>query len=69
MNAARHKTVADAIESLEAIAGVVEELRDAEEAALDNLPDSIRCSARGEAIATILQSLENVIASFDEALD
>ena len=69
MNKARRRQIAEVINSIEIIKGVIEEIRDDEEDAYDNMPESLQESDRGEAMQEAVEFLENACDSLDEALD
>ena len=62
MNKQRRKAISDIYDKLIDIQSNLECIRDEEQEAFDNLPESIQCSERGE-------RMEEYISSLDEALD
>lgn len=69
MNAERHKR-RDAIgEILSAIISDIEELKDDEEGALENMPESLQESERGEKMRENVDSLEEIISELESQRD
>ena len=62
MNKQRRKAIGDIYDKLIDIQSDLECIRDEEQEAFDNLPESIQCAERGE-------RMEEYISSLDEALD
>ena len=62
MNKNRRNAISDIYDKLIDIQSDLECIRDEEQEAFDNLPESIQCSERGE-------RMEEYISSLDEALD
>lgn len=62
MNKNRRNAISDIYDKLIDIQSNLECIRDEEQEAFDNLPESIQCSERGE-------RMEEYISSLDEALD
>ena len=62
MNKNRRNAISDIYDKLTDIQSDLECIRDEEQEAFDNLPESIQCSERGE-------RMEEYISSLDEALD
>lgn len=68
MNAERRKQVAKVIESLREAHSILSDLEDAEGCAYDNLPESIQCSERGEAMSAAADTLHSAVSSVDDAI-
>lgn len=69
MNAERRKR-RDAIrEILSAIISDIEELKDDEEGALENMPESLQESERGEKMRENVDSLEEIISELESQRD
>ena len=69
MNAERRKR-RDAIgEILSAIISDIEELKDDEEGALENMPESLQESERGEKMREYVDSLEEIISELESQRD
>jgi len=69
MNAERRKR-RDAIgEILSAIINDIEELKDDEEGALENMPESLQESERGEKMRENVDSLEEIISELESQRD
>lgn len=62
MNKARRAMLQKAIEAIDEARALIEECRELEQEAFDNMPESIQCSERGE-------QMENYIYSMDEMID
>ena len=62
MNKARRKELARVVDLLDQARDLLDTIRDEEQEAFDNLPESIQCSERGEA-------MENCISTMEEMLD
>ncbi len=76
MNKERRKRVAEAVEQmaaameyLETAMGLLAEVKDDEEAAYDNLPESLQESERGEAMQEACDTLEEAVDAAQEAFD
>ena len=62
MNKVRRKELARVVDLLDQARDLLETIRDEEQEAFDNLPESIQYSERGE-------TMENYIGTMDEILD
>lgn len=62
MNKARRAMLQKAIEAIDEARALIEECRELEQEAFDNMPESIQCGERGE-------QMENYIYSMDEMID
>lgn len=51
------------------ISGLLEEIKDEEQEAYDNMPESLQESERGQAMYQAVENLESAIDSLSEALD
>ena len=60
MNKARRKELAEIVELLEEARERLEAVRDEEEEALENLPESLQASERGEAMQAAIDAMEDV---------
>ncbi len=69
MNKSRRKNLATIIETLEAMKSSLEDVRDEEESAFDNLPESIQESERGETMQEIVDALYDACDSLEETID
>ena len=69
MNKSRRKNLATIIETLEAMKSSLEDVRDEEESAFDNLPESIQESERGETMQEIVDVLYDACDSLEETID
>ena len=62
MNKVRREELSRVVDLLDQARDLLETIRDEEQEAFDNLPESIQCSERGEA-------MENCISTMEEMLD
>lgn len=74
MNNARRKAITAIIKKLEELADEIEFLKDEEQEALDNLPESLQSSERGEAMESAVynldeawESMQTIIETLEEA--
>ena len=68
MNKQRRERLVQLAERIEAIRLDLEALRFEEQDALDNMPESLQNSARGEAMQTVIDQLEDAECDLDGAL-
>ena len=68
MNAQRRKSIQEVIDQLRDLMDTVEMLRDEEQEAYDNLPESIQYSERGEAMSESADNLDSAYNSIDELI-
>lgn len=64
MNKQRRKRLTEAMELLQEAQQIIEEVKDEEQEAFDNLPEGLQCSERGEALPSMPQ-IKTVIATVD----
>ena len=69
MNNTRRKAIAKIAERLEELKTDFELLRDEEQEAFDNMPESIQESERGEHIESIIYNMDDVLESLESAFD
>ena len=69
MNNERRKRIAAVIEKLEEAKCELEEIRDEEQAAFDNMPESLQESERGGTMQEAIDNLESAVGSVEEAVD
>lgn len=62
MNKVRRKELTRVVDLLDQARDLLETIRDEEQEAFDNLPESIQCSERGE-------TMEDYISTMEEMLD
>lgn len=67
MNKSRRIRIARIIDKIDELMAAVDELRQEEEDAYENLPDSIRESSRGEDMYDAMDNLENAFGSLEDA--
>lgn len=65
MNKARRKELAEIVELLEEARERLEAVRDEEEEALENLPESLQASERGGAMQAAIDAMEDVLDALD----
>lgn len=68
MNKERRNQISKIITSLETLRYEIENLREDEQEAFDNLPEGIQCSDRGEAMEAAASELDDAYNSIDEAI-
>lgn len=69
MNKARRALIDDLIEKLETIKETLDSIRDEEEDAFYNLPDSLHYSEKGEAMEEAITNLDDAMTNIDDAID
>jgi len=69
MNNDRRKELRRAHAILETLQADIEALRDAEQDAYDNLPESIQNSERGEKIQEAIDALDSAVTNIETAKD
>lgn len=69
MNKSRRKYIEQLISSVEAIRDGIEKCKMEEEAACDNLPESLQCSDSGCRMQDTINSLEDAISQSEELID
>lgn len=69
MNKSRRSRIDVIISQLEAIAEEIEVLKDEEEEAFYNLPDSLQYSEKGEAMEDAMTNLDDALAYINDAMD
>lgn len=69
MNAKRRKQLANAIEVLNNVLELLEEVTTDEQDAYDNLPESIQDSERGEAMQENVDDMEDASSSLQDIID
>lgn len=69
MNKQRRKFISSSLEYLEKALNIIETAKDEEQEAYDNLPESLQCSERGEAMEEILFVLEDIFDSIQSVQD
>ena len=65
MNKIRRKEIAKAIELMEQAREILENVRDEEQEAFDNMPESLQGSERGETMEEYICTLEEAIEAMD----
>ena len=69
MNKYRRKVIAELLEQLIEICDNLEAVKDEEEEALENYPENLKYSERGEAMQEAFDNLEEAHGSISEAID
>ncbi len=67
MNAERRKAIAKALSDLEGIAATLGDLRDAEQEAYDNTPESLQEGEKGEAMQSAIDALSEATDNAESA--
>lgn len=68
MNAKRRKQVAKLTEQFREIYNEIERIRDEEQEAYDNLPESLQDSERGESMYAAIDQLESAMSDSESAI-
>ena len=68
MNKQRRKRLAEAMELLQQAQEIIEEVRDEEQGAFDNLPEGLQYSERGEAMEEAISNLEEAYDGMDDII-
>lgn len=69
MNKQNRKMIEGYISQLEDLKGNIEAMKDEEEEKLDNMPDGLQESERGEAIQDAIDNLDSASDSIGDAID
>lgn len=69
MNKERRTRISGVINNLETCKEDLENVRDSEQEALDNMPESLQESERGQTMETNIEIFEDVINSLDEMIE
>jgi len=69
MNKERRKWLGEVQDKLMDAQAEIEEIKDEEECAYDNLPEGIQDSERGEAMQDAIETLESVYDNIQDAID
>ena len=69
MNAKQRKALQGYANSLEEIKSNIETMMEDEQSKLDNMPESLQESERGEAMKEAIDNLESASSSLEEAID
>lgn len=69
MNKARRLTLSKIVENLRILQEELESVKDAEQEAFDNLPESLQYSSRGEDMEEAIDTLETAYDSLTDAID
>ena len=69
MNKSRRTRIDDLIQKIEDLCYDIDLLREEEDDAYNNLPESIQYSERGETMSEAIENLESAISSLEEATE
>jgi DNA mismatch repair ATPase MutL len=69
MNAKQRKELQGYADSLDEIKCAIEEMQETEQDKLDNMPECLQESERGEAMQEAIDNLESASSSLEEAID
>lgn len=69
MNAKQRKELQGYADSLDEIKCAIEEMQETEQEKLDNMPESLQESERGDAMQAAIDNLESAASSLEEAID
>lgn len=69
MNKQRRKELSDLLGQLQDIRERLENLRDDEQSAYENMPENLRDSERGEAAQNMIYNLDDAFTEIDNACD
>ncbi|MFC5358132.1 hypothetical protein [Azospirillum himalayense] len=69
MNKDRRKRLAEAAELLEQALAVISEVKDEEQEAFDNLPESFQQGERGQTMEEAISNLDDIHIAIEEARD
>lgn len=69
MNASRRKELELLIDQIEGISTGLEELRDQEQEAFDNLPESLQYSGKGEKMEEAINYLDDAISGLEDTIE
>lgn len=67
MNSERRNGIQEIRDSLDDIISRIEELKDEEQDALDNMPEGLQWSARGDKMQEAIGSMGNAVSSIEKA--
>jgi phage shock protein A len=67
MNKARRAAIAELVTKLDELRGDLESIRDKEQEAFDNMPESLQGSERGTDSENAIETLTNALDSIQEA--
>ena len=65
MNKSRRATLQEALNKISEARALIEEVRDEEQEAFDNMPEGLQCSERGEQMEEYCYSMDFVIDSLE----
>lgn len=69
LNKERREKLRSIAEKIEALRGEVEELRDEEQGAYDNMPESLQDAARGESMQAAIELLDDAVNDMQTVCD
>jgi hypothetical protein len=68
MNDKRRKAIAEIIEKLEALKENIDDVRDGEQEAYDNLPESFQHSIKGANMVIAIEAIEGALEGIEDAI-
>lgn len=66
MNKLRRQELAEVLDTLDEAIGQIEDVRDEEQEAYDNLPENFQESSRGQDIQEAIDSMDSIIRSIED---
>ena len=69
MNKQRRKYLAEAVDKLNEAMSIVEDVRNDEQDAFDNMPESLQCSERGEQMEEYIDNLAEAYDNISDVAD
>ena len=67
MNAQRRKMLGKVSDLISEARTLLEDIRDEEQEAFDNMPESLQASERGEAMEDAISTMDDIISSLEDA--
>lgn len=68
MNAQRRKQLSEISDKIELIKEEITFLQEEEQDALDNMPDSLQYSEKGERMQTAIDAMDDILQSLDDSM-
>ena len=68
MNAQRRKQLSEISDKIELIKEEITFLQEEEQDALDNMPDSLQYSEKGERMQTAIDTMDSILQSLDDSM-
>ena len=67
MNAQRRKMLGKVIDLMYEAQTLLEDVRDEEQEAFDNMPEGLQASSRGEAMEDAISTMDDIISNLEDA--